>query len=312
MRAVANWFTPRIALARVAWLRTILYLFVILDMHAFVRDTRLKGESPGLYQPLYLARLFELPKPSVAITTTLYYVLIVACLVAATNKFPRIAGWVVAPAFTWWVLIGMSDGKVDHDHLALVIALWVLPTVAPTVAHSRQGSPWADQTRSEAAGWAIRCVQICVIATYFLSAIAKLRSAGWALTWPGSAVLTWAIVRRPHPVGEWLLHHPWMLHVMQWIGIIGEFLSPVVLWLKGRWQLFGALFFIGFHVANTAILLIHFLPTVVCWLAFAPMERIVPWFRSRRSARSAGDAGDARQAEDQTEDGRQAKEQAGA
>jgi len=314
MRAVANWFTPKIALARIAWLRTILYLFVILDMHAFVRDTRLKGESPGLYQPLYLARLFELPTPTVAITTTLYYVLIVACLVAATNRFPRIAGWVVAPAFTWWVLIGMSDGKVDHDHLALVIALWVLPTVA----QSRKGSPWADQTRSEAAGWAIRCVQICVIATYFLSAIAKLRSAGWALTWPGSAILTWAIVRRPHPVGEWLLHHPWMLHVMQWIGIIGEFLSPVVLWLKGRWQLLGALFFIGFHVANTAILLIHFLPTVVCWLAFAPMERIVPWFRSRRSAdsadsaRSAGDAGDAREAEDQTEDGRQAKEQAGA
>ena len=311
MRAVANWFTPKIALARIAWLRTILYLFVILDMHAFVRDTRLKGESPGLYQPLYLARLFELPTPTVAITTTLYYVLIVACLVAATNRFPRIAGWVVAPAFTWWVLIGMSDGKVDHDHLALVIALWVLPTVA----QSRKGSAWADQTRSEAAGWAIRCVQICVIATYFLSAIAKLRSAGWALTWPGSAILTWAIVRRPHPVGEWLLHHPWMLHVMQWIGIIGEFLSPVVLWLKGRWQLLGALFFIGFHVANTAILLIHFLPTVVCWLAFAPMERIVPWFRSRRSAdsaRSAGDAGDAREAEDQTEDGRQAKEQAGA
>ena len=47
---VAGWFTPAIALARIAWLRTILYLFVILDMHAFVRDTRDKGEHPGLYQ----------------------------------------------------------------------------------------------------------------------------------------------------------------------------------------------------------------------------------------------------------------------
>ena len=94
----------------------------------------------------------------------------------------------IAPAFTWWVLIGMSDGKVDHDHLALVIALWVLPTVGG----ARRGrASYGDQTRSEAAGWAIRCVQICVIATYFLSSIAKLRSAGWALTWPGSAVLTW-------------------------------------------------------------------------------------------------------------------------
>ncbi|MEV6285087.1 HTTM domain-containing protein [Kribbella sp. NPDC051770] len=301
----ANWFTPTIALARIAWLRTILYLFVILDMHAFVRDTRLKGEHPGLYQPLFLARLFDLPKPSVANTTTLYVVLIVFCLLGASNRLPRLAGWVVAPAFTWWVLIGMSDGKVDHDHLALVIALWVLPTVAPN--KNRTGSVYADQTTSEAAGWAVRCVQISVIATYFLSAVAKLRSAGWALTWPGSAILTWAIVRRPHPVGEWLLHHPWLLHVMQWVGIIGEFLSPLVLWLKGRWQLLGALFFIGFHVANTAILLIHFLPTVVCWLAFAPMERIVPWFQRRR--KSGGDAGEP---EDQPEESRQAQQQPGA
>ncbi|GAA1163424.1 HTTM domain-containing protein [Kribbella jejuensis] len=293
-----NWFTPPIAMGRIAWLRTVLYLFVILDMHAFVRDTLDKGQHPGLYQPLLLARLLDLPKPSVANTTTLYVVLILACLVGATNRFPRIAGWIVAPAFTWWVLIGMSDGKVDHDHLALVIALWALPTVGR--------AKYGDQTKSEAAGWVIRCVQICVIATYFLSAIAKLRSAGWALTWPGSAVLTWAIVRRPHPVGEWLLNYPWILHVMQWVGIIGEFCSPVILWLKGRWQLFGALFFLGFHAANTAILLIHFLPTVVCWLAFAPLERIVPWYRERRSDR------DARQAEDQAEQGRQAEQQAGA
>jgi hypothetical protein len=287
----AGWFTPPIALARIAWLRTILYLFVILDMHAFVRDPLQKGESPGFYQPLFLARLFDLPKPSVANTTTLYFVLIVACLIGASNRLPRIAGWVVAPAFTWWVLIGMSDGKVDHDHLALVVALWVLPTVAPNKA--RAGSPYTDQTTSEAAGWAIRCLQIAVISTYFLSAIAKLRGSGWTLAWPDSAILTWAIVRRPNPVGLWLLHHPWMLHVMQWVGIIGEFLSLTVLWLRGRWQLLGALFFLGFHLANTVILGIHFLPTVVCWLAFAPLERIVPWFQehrqgSRRLARTSG------------------------
>ncbi|WP_329475546.1 HTTM domain-containing protein [Kribbella sp. NBC_01484] len=299
---VADWFTPKIALARVAWLRTVFYLFVILDMHAFVRDTRDKGEHPGLYQPLLLARMLDLPKPSVANTTALYVVLIVACLVGATNYFPRIAGWIVAPAFTWWVLIGMSDGKVDHDHLALVVALWVLPTVK---AGRRGRASYGDQTRSEAAGWAIKCVQISVIATYFLSSIAKLRGAGWTLAWPNSAILTWAIVRRPHPVGEWLLHHPWMLHVMQWVGIIAEFLSPVILFLKGRWQLLGALFFLGFHAANTAILLIHFLPTVVCWLAFAPLERVVPWFQRRRASEGG-------EPEDQAEESREAKEQAGA
>jgi hypothetical protein len=325
---VAGWFTAPVALARVAWLRTVLYLFVILDMHAFVRDTRLKGESPGLYQPLLLARVFDLPRPSVAITTTLYVVLIVACLVAATNRLPRLAGWVVAPAFTWWVLIGMSDGKVDHDHLALVVALWVLPTVGPAAravgrtaggtggtggwrwTWRREVSPYADQTRTEAAGWAVRCVQLAVISTYFLSAVAKLRGAGWTLAWPSSAVLTWAIVRRPHPVGEWLLNYPWLLQVMQWVGLIAEFLSPVVLWLRGRWQLLGALVFIGFHAVNTAILLIHFLPTVVCWLAFVPLERLAPWWQ-RRGAAGDGSA-EVGQTEHQAEDGRQTEQQADA
>jgi hypothetical protein len=289
MMSVVNWFTPGVALARIAWLRTILYLFVILDMHAFVNDTRLKGESPGLYQPLFLARLLDLPRPSVANTTALYLVLIVACLVGAINRVPRLAGWVVAPAFTWWVLIGMSDGKVDHDHLALVVALWVLPTVGPATTKwswRREQSPYTDQTRSEAAGWAIRCIQICVIATYFLAAVAKLRGAGWTLAWPNSAILTWAIVRRPNPVGESLLPHPWVLHVMQWVGIIGEFLSPVVLGLRGRWQLGGAMFFLGFHLANTVMLGIHFLPTVVCWLAFAPLERVAAKLPRWRTAGS--------------------------
>ncbi|MFD7159573.1 hypothetical protein ACFV9C_33585 [Kribbella sp. NPDC059898] len=263
---MTSWFLPPVAIARIAWLRTILYLFVLLDMHVFVNDTRSKGHSPELYQPLFLARLLDLPRPSVPLTNTLYGVLIVACLVGATNRLPRLAGWIVAPAFTWWVLIGMSDGKVDHDHLALVVALWVLPTVG----RARYG----DLRPSELAGWAVRCVQIAVVATYALSALAKIRSADWAFTWPDSAVLTWAIVRRPNPLGERLLNYPWLLHIMQWIGFTGEILSPVVLWLRGRWLLLAALFFLGFHAANTAMLGITFLPTAICWLAFAPLERL--------------------------------------
>ncbi|WP_427891977.1 hypothetical protein ACQHIV_04600 [Kribbella sp. GL6] len=261
-----RWFMPPVALARIAWLRTILYLFVILDMHLFVNDTRMKGHSPELYQPLFLARLLDLPRPSVPLTDALYGVLIVACLVGATNRLPRLAGWVVAPAFTWWVLIGMSDGKVDHDHLALVVALWVLPTVG--------AARYGDPRPSEIAGWAVRSVQIAVVATYALSALAKIRSAGWAFTWPDSSVLTWAIVRRPNPLGVRLLNYPWLLHVMQWVGFAGEILSPIVLWLRGRWLLLAALFFLSFHVANTAMLGITFLPTVICWLAFAPLERL--------------------------------------
>src|SRR5215212_910198 len=69
----------------------------------------------------------------------------------------------------------MSYGKVDHDHLALVVALWVLPTVG--VIADR----WRSVERSAQAGWALKCIQISVIFTYFLSALTKIRSGGWAL-----------------------------------------------------------------------------------------------------------------------------------
>jgi hypothetical protein len=113
----------------VAILRTVLYLFVIIDIHLFVRDPIPLSRHPELYKPLLIERLFHLPPPSVPSTMALYLILMVGCLVAAANVLPRLAGGVVAAAFTWWTAIGMSYGKVDHDHLALVVALWVLPTV---------------------------------------------------------------------------------------------------------------------------------------------------------------------------------------
>ncbi|MCW2811221.1 MAG: hypothetical protein JWP61_1679, partial [Friedmanniella sp.] len=269
---VLGWFAPVRPEARVAVLRSVLYVFVILDLHLIVRDPIALSHSPELYSPLMLARVLHLPPPSPPLTLTLYVILMLACLVAAANRLPRLAGWVVAAGFTWWAAIGMSFGKVDHDHLALVVALWVLPTVG--VVRGR----WSSAERSAQAGWALKCIQIAVIATYFLSALTKIRSGGWSLTsWPQSAILSWAIVRRPHGLGQLLLPHPAVLQVMQWMSFAAELSSVVVLWLRGRALLAAALFWLGFHVFTVALLYIHFAPTVVCWLAFAPLERLLPW-----------------------------------
>jgi hypothetical protein len=240
-----------------------------------VRDPIPLSHHPDLYQPLLLARVLHLPPPSLPLTWMLYVVLVVACLAGAAGRAPRLAGWVVAAAFTWWVAIGFSYGKVDHDHLALVVAVWLLPTVGAV--------PGGWSTRSSAqAGWVLKCVQIAVVATYFLSAVAKIRSGGWTLTsWPDSSILMWAIVRRPHGLGQLLIPFPWVLHVMQWCSILAELSSVVVLWLRGRALLAAAFFWMGFHVFTVALLYIHFAPTVVCWLAFAPLERLRPWWRAR-------------------------------
>jgi hypothetical protein len=265
---------PVVPHARVAILRSVIYLFVLVDIHLIVRDPIPLSRQPELYSPLLVARLFQLPTPSPAISITLYVVLWVACLIGSANRLPRVAGVVVAAAFTWWTSIGMGYGKVDHDHLALMVALWVLPTVGPIADR------WRSADSSARAGWALKCIQIAVIATYFLSAITKIRSGGWSITsWPNSAILLWAIIRRPHGLGQYLIDYPTLLRFMQWGAFLAELTSLVVLWLRGRALALAALFWVGFHVFTVAILYIHFAPTLVCWLAFAPLERATPWVR---------------------------------
>jgi hypothetical protein len=271
---VVRWFAPVLPEARVAILRTALYAFVLLDIHLFVRDPIPLSGHPELYSPLLLARVLHLPPPSVPLTVGLYVVLLVGCVVAAANRLPRVAGFVVAAAFTWWTAIGMSYGKVDHDHMALVVALWVLPTVGVVAGR------WRAEQVSVQAGWAVRCIQIAVIFTYFLSALTKIRSGGWSLTsWPESSILLWAIIRRPNGLGQFLVPYPGLLRVMQWFAFVAELTSVVVLWLRGRALLLAALFWMGFHVFTVSILYIHFAPTAICWLAFAPLERLGPWAR---------------------------------
>ena len=110
--------------ARIAILRTVLYLFVIVDINLIVRDPIPLSRHPELYRPLAAGAgaapaAAQRPADGRPCTSWCWS----AALVAAANRLPRLAGWVVAAAFTWWTAIGMSYGKVDHDHLALVVAL---------------------------------------------------------------------------------------------------------------------------------------------------------------------------------------------
>ncbi|MGI8457525.1 MAG: hypothetical protein ACR2LI_05380 [Propionibacteriaceae bacterium] len=292
---IVGWFAPVLPDRRLAYLRTACYLFVVLDIHTLVRDPIALSHDTTLYRPLLLAEMFRLPAPSAPLVWTLYVVLVVGSLIAAANRLPRAAGFVVAAAFTWWTAIGFSYGKVDHDHTAFVIALWTLPTAGVIAGR------WRASTASAQSGWVLKCIQIAVIATYFLSATTKIRNGGgpghqWEFaTWANSFILVWAIVRRPHGLGQFLLPYPELLRGMQWFAFLAELTSVVVLWLRGRALLVAAVFWMGFHAFTVTILYIHFAPTLVCWLAFAPLERCSPWLRrvrGRRQQRVGGRASD--------------------
>ncbi|MGL5817883.1 MAG: hypothetical protein ACRCYR_09995 [Phycicoccus sp.] len=276
--AVRRWAAPETPLARLAVFRTAVYLFVLFDI-AQVSDVAFShGDTPAsLYRPIVLRSVLHLPAPNPAYVRVLAVVIVVSALVAAAGRLPRLAGWTCCAAMLDWLSNAYSYGKVDHDHLALVVALAVLPTVGP--------ARWRDGGTSEAAGWALRCVQVGAVATYALSAVAKVRFGGWG--WPSSAVFTWAFVRRGTGLADAMLRIPWVVVTSQWALITAEALSPALLFLRRRLLYLAIAGFACFHLVTWLLLRIHFLPLVVCLLAFLPLEQVVP---ARWRAETAGAA----------------------
>jgi hypothetical protein len=273
--AVSGWWLRPEPLARVAVLRTIVYTFVICDVLAVTKLVVSQSASPELYQPVRLLQLIHQPAPEPWFTKTLRIVIVVVAAVAATGRFRRVAGILVAAAYLDWCCLAMSYGKVDHDHLAIAVAVLVLPTVG--------GASWRSTANSEAAGWALRCVAVAVVATYFLSAVAKMRFGG--LHWPLGATFTWAVLRRGTSLGRPLLHHPHVLLAAQWGLLALEASTPVLLFLRQRWRI---LFVLGlgiFHLTTWLTIRIHFLPLVVCLAVLLPLERVAAFAMRNRPVR---------------------------
>jgi hypothetical protein len=273
MTAVGRWFFPPIALRRIAILRTIAYLFIPVDVFLITPWALAHRDVPTeLYQPLRIARLLALPEPTHALIVGLCVALVVASLAAATGRAPRTLGTLVVLLYGAWMLVAMSYGKVDHDRVGYLVLLAALPTVGR--------ARWGDRTLSERAGWAIRVTAIAVVCTYFLAAWAKFRFGG--VDWLTGATYTKAVLRRGTILSDWTVHVPYLLMVAQIGTIAFELTSPVLLFLRGRWQVYGAVFLYGFHAMVYAALTIAFWPHLIALAALLPLERLRPVRRWRR------------------------------
>lgn len=256
-------------LARVAVFRMFIYVFIIIDVLTISGDVIAHGWTPEFYQPLWLARFLHIPAVSVLGAQILLTLIIVFSLLAAAGILQRLSGWAVAISFGAWMFYTQGYGYVAHDHMALVIAAFVLPTIG--AARFRDVG-----TASAKAGWALRIVQIAVVLTYFYSVVMKWIASGNITHWANGAVIIWALMRRGAEWSKPFLEMPGLLIAAQWATLVFEFLSPVVLFLKDKW-LYGAVaFFFLFHLMTYLALGIHFLPTVICWAAFLPLEKLVP------------------------------------
>jgi hypothetical protein len=271
---IRRWLFEPVPKGRIASFRTLVYVFVVLDLVIFTPWVRSHANTPGeLYEPLLIGRLLHLPTPGPILVWGIFWALIVLSLAAATGRAPRALGWTVFLLYFEWMIIAMSYGKVDHDRIGLLVALAALPTAGL----ARHG----DATRSEAGGWALRVTQIAVICTYFLAAFAKLRFGG--LDWLTSSVLAQAIIRRGTDLADAVASVPGLLILAQ-CGIIAfELLSPIVFVLSQRWRNAVVAFFYSFHVITFATITISFAPHLVAMASFLSLEKIRPihWIRSR-------------------------------
>lgn len=262
-RLVGWWFSP-LPRGRVAALRTILYLFILVDVLITTPWVADHGLVPGeLYQPIFLGRLLSLPVPGSLFVAVLEVALLTCAAVAAAGRWPRLLGTAVFVLYFEWMFVAMSYGKVDHDRFAFLVALAVLPTAG--------FARWGDRDGDERSGWAIRTIQLAVVLTYFLSVFAKLRFGG--LEWLNSATLVRAVIRRGTAISDPLLEHPWVLQAAQYGIVLFEVLSPLLL-VPGR---MGKRFLIAavvFHVVTFSTIGIIFLPHVMCLLSFVELERI--------------------------------------
>lgn len=273
---------PALPLARIRVLRVLIYAFVVLDVLTFSRDVLAHAHNAGFYSPVALARLLQLPAVTAPLACTLLVVILAGCAAAIAGWRPRLSGTVVAIAYWLWMLYSNSYGYVAHDHMALMVAVAVLPTVAGAERDGpATGGAVPDRTgaggpaSSEAAGWALRAIQIAVVATYFFSVFPKILYSGSLANWGNSAILTWASIRRGTSLAHWLVEvTPWVFVPAQWAGLALEVLSPVVLFLRGKALYLAVALYLGFHLSTLVLLGIHFLPTAICWAAFLPLERL--------------------------------------
>ena len=263
------WFAP-VPLARIAVFRVIAYLFIPVDVFLTTAWVRAHADVPtDWYAPLLIGRVLHLPTPTHTLVLVVQWALVLTAVAAATGRAPRLLGTAVFLLYLEWMVIAMSYGKVDHDRIAFLVALAVLPTIG--------AARFRDRRRSEAAGWAMAAVLVAVMLTYFLAAWAKIRFGGW--DWPTGSTLTRAVLRRGTPLSDWTLDVPWLLTASQWAMIVLELAAPLMLFVRSDRARVGlVLFLIGFHLMVFAGVTIIFLPHVIAILSILPWERLTGRF----------------------------------
>jgi hypothetical protein len=269
-RLWTDWFFEPVPLERWHVFRILIYLYVPFDV-ATSKWVAHHGLVPASwYEPLWFARALHIPAPTATSMAVCGIALLTLPFIAAAGKGRRVLGPLIALGYLYWAFVAMTYGKVDHDRVALLTALAVLPTV-----------PWTGRGKDARAGWALSTVQVSFVLTYFLAGATKLLVGGFG--WVTSTTIERAIARRGTMFGDVLLRIPWVIVPMQFAILVWELTSPLML-LRNRLGRFYVYSAIVFHVASLIGITIYFRSHLVAVIAFLPLERVHEHFTRRQSA----------------------------
>lgn len=271
-----HWFAPvprrRYDLVRmatfgyaVAWL---VVRFLYIDDVARLPSVR--------FEPIGVLAPFDSP-PARWLVLVVWAASVIACALAATGRFVRVAAPVGAVGVWIIATLTSSFGQVFHTEHLLVIHLGVLGVAA-----------LVERPRSKPSGWPLNLMMAVVVVTYVEAGIAKLRWSGpeW-LT--GDVLRHWVAVDNLRkwqvddlysPIGGWLAGVAWIWFPIALITLAVELGAPIALlanrvryaWIGMAW---------AFHVGIFVLMAISF-PYQLVGVAYAAFLPLDAWEQALR------------------------------
>jgi len=289
------WFREA-SLVRLALFRMLVMVLCLADLIAYSR-TNLRdaaavsaGTIGKPWNPIYLFEVLGLGPPDAATARLVLLVGLVAVVCAGAGLLSRISCALAAVVVLYWTGVNYSFGKVHHDKVALAFTLLALPW-APVGARwsldaalRARWDRWRGRARAlpsvhRLAAVPLLLTQVSVALGYGFAGGTKLAVRG--LDWANGYTLM-GILMHYSTEWSWVLSHDLGLCRLASLGtLVVQTSFPLVLvFPRLRWFYLPSA--VVFHLATWKTMDTG--PYMTLWflfVAFLPLEDILPWLRAK-------------------------------
>jgi hypothetical protein len=259
---------------RLACLRTALAVALAIRI-GIGAWTELADRSDAVFEPVLIVSWLG-GVPPAGVLVVIQVLGLVAALLAALGRRPRLAFAVAWGALLFLAALHSSAGKIMHNEVLLLLAC------AP-VLFTSAGAHIGDRRVSVAYGWVPRAALAVTGCVYFLAGLQKVIHSGPA--WVLSDNMSWVLYQGANAgampgVARWIAGMPLLPNLFALGAISLELLAPVILYVR-RTRPFYVIAALGMHGSITLLLGLDYSAWVLTVAAVA-----LPWDRIGRRAQT--------------------------